>query len=148
MHCRQKVTCHFSAHQHPLPHPHLPQVHSNKINNNLLSKCEWTVLSMLLIQDQPFFLLKICNFIFLLLYHEIADCSFPSVHTLRPADISAVYALGIPLSHRQAAQYQIIQNPSALFNFFNPQLIHMSAFIYRHEASRVVNRVAGKSINW
>ncbi|KAI3367601.1 hypothetical protein L3Q82_026443 [Scortum barcoo] len=58
---RQKVTCQYSAHQYPAPHP--PQ----------------------------------CS---CLLEHAISS---PSVHTLRPDDISAVYALGIPHSHRVEA---------------------------------------------
>nr|XP_046269347.1 phospholipase B1, membrane-associated [Scatophagus argus] len=48
--------------------------------------------------------------------------SSSSVHTLRPADISAVYALGIPPSHRNEAS-RVVSGVAELLSMFNPEVI-------------------------
>ncbi|XP_028251819.1 phospholipase B1, membrane-associated-like [Parambassis ranga] len=45
-----------------------------------------------------------------------------SVHALTPADISAVYTLGMPLSHRDEA-YKVVHRLSELLSMFNPDVI-------------------------
>ncbi|XP_044023166.1 phospholipase B1, membrane-associated isoform X2 [Siniperca chuatsi] len=45
-----------------------------------------------------------------------------SVHTLRPVDISAVYVLGIPLSHRDEAS-RVVNRVAELLSMFNPEVI-------------------------
>ncbi|KAK2826410.1 hypothetical protein Q5P01_020624 [Channa striata] len=45
-----------------------------------------------------------------------------SVHALRPTDISAVYTLGIPLSHRDEAS-RVISRLAELLSMFNPELM-------------------------
>ncbi|XP_049917515.1 phospholipase B1, membrane-associated [Epinephelus moara] len=45
-----------------------------------------------------------------------------SVHTLRPVDISAVYMLGIPLSHRDEAS-RVVNRVAELLSMFNPEVI-------------------------
>ncbi|XP_045919260.1 phospholipase B1, membrane-associated [Micropterus dolomieu] len=45
-----------------------------------------------------------------------------SVHTLRPVDISAVYVLGIPLSHRDEAS-RVVNTVAELLSMFNPGVI-------------------------
>ncbi|XP_075963706.1 phospholipase B1, membrane-associated-like [Anarhichas minor] len=46
----------------------------------------------------------------------------PSVHTLRPVDISALYVLGTPLSHRDEA-YRVVRKVNELLSMFNPEVI-------------------------
>ncbi|XP_041810494.1 phospholipase B1, membrane-associated [Chelmon rostratus] len=48
--------------------------------------------------------------------------SSSSVHTLRPADISAVHVLGIPSSHRHQAS-RVISRVAELLSMFNPEVI-------------------------
>ncbi|XP_031165581.1 phospholipase B1, membrane-associated isoform X2 [Sander lucioperca] len=45
-----------------------------------------------------------------------------SVHTLRPADISAVYVMGIPLSQRVEAS-RVVNRVAELLSMFNPEVI-------------------------
>ncbi|XP_040055625.2 phospholipase B1, membrane-associated isoform X1 [Gasterosteus aculeatus] len=45
-----------------------------------------------------------------------------SVHTLRPDDISAVYILGSPLSHRDEAS-RVVSRVAELVSMFNPEVI-------------------------
>ncbi|XP_034531226.1 phospholipase B1, membrane-associated [Notolabrus celidotus] len=43
-----------------------------------------------------------------------------SVHTLRPADVSALYVLGMPLTHREEAS-RVINRVAELLSMFNPE---------------------------
>ncbi|XP_070776745.1 phospholipase B1, membrane-associated-like [Enoplosus armatus] len=45
-----------------------------------------------------------------------------SVHTLRPVDVSAVYVLGVPLSHRNEAS-RVVNRVAELLSMFNPEVI-------------------------
>ncbi|XP_054470588.1 phospholipase B1, membrane-associated [Anoplopoma fimbria] len=45
-----------------------------------------------------------------------------SVHTLRPVDISAVYVLGTPLSHRDEAS-RVVSRVAEFLSMFNPEVI-------------------------
>ncbi|XP_034419198.1 phospholipase B1, membrane-associated [Cyclopterus lumpus] len=45
-----------------------------------------------------------------------------SVHALRPVDISAVYVLGTPISHREEAS-RVVSRVAELLSMFNPEVI-------------------------
>ncbi|KAM9341551.1 phospholipase B1, membrane-associated-like [Symphorus nematophorus] len=58
----------------------------------------------------------------LILAAIVASCALFTVHTLRPVDISAVYALGIPPSHRHEAS-RVVNRVAELLSMFNPEVI-------------------------
>ncbi|XP_053191108.1 phospholipase B1, membrane-associated [Scomber japonicus] len=60
---------------------------------------------------------------FLILAALVGSCAQFTVHALRPADISAVYALGMPHSHRDEAS-RVVSRVAELLSMFNPEVIN------------------------